>query len=476
MMKTSEIRTKIVCTIGPATWEPKILQILIDHGMTVARINASFADAAEIIRVTKLIRELSDQVCVMLDLKGHKIRVSDFGEPKQLTAGEELILSTDPKSEHISISYPDLHKDMHIGGHILIDDGKIRLEVIKIEGTEITCRVLNNAVLKRLKTVNVPGTYLSFDPLTEKDKVDIGAGVEAGVDLIAGSFVRDLNDVIAIRDRIGDSDIGIIAKIEDPLGVKNFDEILENVYGIMVARGDLGVELPYEQIPVLQKEFVKKCRSYGKPVIVATHMLESMTSNPAPTRAEVNDVANAIYDDTDAVMTSAETSTGQYPIETISVMHNIAKYIEPRTEIKEYDLDSDLIKQYNFKVSDDIADRAIAIAGATVDACQTLDVKSVIVVSKGGFTARLISRQNIPQPIYAFTETVQASRRLAMSKGIYADMIPELSTDRDIATKQIIAHAKNEGLVAEGDLVALVIGSQMFSGVNASTLELQRIS
>jgi pyruvate kinase len=471
----NSIKTKIVCTIGPATWDKGILKTLIDTGMTVARINASFADADEIIRVTKLIRELSDRVAVMLDLKGHKIRISDIGDPIELKKGQELILDTNPKSEHIKVSYENLHKDINIGAPILIDDGKIKLEVKAIDETRIICEVKNNATLKRLKTVNVPGTYLTFDPLTEKDKVDIQAGVDVGVDFIAGSFVRDINDVKAIQERIEGTDIEIIAKIEDPLGVKNFDEILQNVYGIMVARGDLGVELPYEQIPVLQKEFIQKCKAVGKPVIVATHMMESMTTSPAATRAEVNDVANAIYDGTDAIMTSAETSTGSYPIETITTMANIAKFIEPRTKLWNFVDNIDEIKRNNAKNNDDIADRAISIADATHRVCQNLDIKTVLVVSKGGFTSRILARYNIKQPIYAFTSDQRKVRKLALSKGIYAFAMSQLSEDRDKAVKQILEQAKKDQLIKSGDIIALVIGSQMFSGVNASTLELQRV-
>ncbi len=473
--KMNNIKTKIVCTIGPASWDESVLRTLIDTGLTVARINASFADADEIKRVTKLIRSISDNVAVMLDLKGHKIRISDIGEPRELTAGEEIILNTDPNSENISVSYMNLHNDIKVGAPILIDDGKIRLEVKRIEGTKIYCEVKNSAIMKRLKTVNVPGTYLSFDPLTEKDKVDIQAGVEAEVDFIAGSFVRDVNDVMAIKEKIMGTDIEIIAKIEDPLGVKNFDAILQSVYGIMVARGDLGVELPYEQIPVLQKEFIQKCKTVGKPVIVATHMLESMTASPAATRAEVNDVANAIYDGTDAIMTSAETSTGQYPIEAITVMANIAKYIEPRTNVWDFKVNSEKVKAQNQKNNDDVADRAMAIAHATYEVCQNIEIKSVIVVSKSGFTSRILARHNIKQPIYAYTSNQRWVRKLGMSKGIYSFAITELSSDREQAVKQILEHAKSDRIIKEGDLVALVIGSQMFSGVNASTLELQRV-
>lgn len=311
--------------------------------------------------------------------------------------------------------------------------------------------------------------------MTEKDKQDIQAGIEAGVDFIAGSFVRDVNDVNAIKERIIGTNIEIIAKIEDPLGVKNFDSILENVYGIMIARGDLGVELPYEEIPLLQKEFIKKCRSVGKPVIVATHMLESMTANPAPTRAEVNDVANAIFDGADAIMTSAETSTGQYPIEAIRVMHKVASFIEPHTKYEEYQTINDKISYYNQKNFDD-ADRAITIAKAGAQACETMNIQSVIVFSKTGFTARILRQFNIKQPIYAFTPSEDWARKLALSKGIYAYAIPSLSQNRDEAIQQVINHAKSIGITKSGDLIAIVIGSQVFAGVNTSTLDLLRVA
>jgi pyruvate kinase len=471
----NKVKTKIICTIGPSTWDPNVLKELINHGMTVARINASFADADEIKRVTKLIRSLSDKVAVMLDLKGHKIRISDFGDPREVRAGDELILDTNPHTEHIGVSYENLHKDISVGAKILIDDGKIHLTVTKVEGTKIYTKVLNSGLLKRLKTLNVPGTYLSFDPLTEKDKQDIQAGIEAGVDFIAGSFVRDVNDVNAIKERIIGTNIEIIAKIEDPLGVKNFDSILQNVYGIMIARGDLGVELPYEEIPLLQKEFIKKCRSVGKPVIVATHMLESMTANPAPTRAEVNDVANAIFDGADAIMTSAETSTGQYPIEAVRIMQKVASFIELHTKYEEYQTTNDKISFYNQKNFDD-ADRAITIAKAGAQACETMNIQSVIVFSKTGFTARILRQFNIKQPIYAFTLSEDWARKLALSKGIYAYTIPSLSQNRDEAIQQVINHAKSIGIIKSGDLIAIAIGSQIFAGVNTSTLDLLRVA
>ncbi len=468
-------KTKIVCTIGPATWDENVLKTLIDTGLTVARINASFADAAEIKRVTALIRSLSDRVAVLLDLKGHKIRVSDFGDPIQLEAGQDFILDTNPDSEHVSVSYENLHKDIAVGASILLDDGKVHMQVKAIEGTKIICIVKNTAELKRLKTVNVPGTRLSFDPLTEKDKVDIQAGVECDVDLIAGSFVRDVEDVRAIKERIEGTDIGIIAKIEDPLGVRNFDEILENVYGIMVARGDLGVEIPYEQVPILQKEFIKKCNILGKPVIVATHMLESMTNSPAPTRAEVSDVANAVFDGTDAIMTSAETSTGAYPVEAITTMAKVSLNVEKMSESKSYDDNAETILKYNGKESNAFTRSSIAIAKATAEACRNLPIAAIIVLSKGGFTARMIARHHLKQPIYTYVRKEKAAKQLALTHGVSAKLLESQDQDRDSAIKRIIAEAKSDGAVKPGDLVAVTIGSLAFVDTHASILDIQTV-
>jgi pyruvate kinase len=292
--------------------------------------------------------------------------------------------------------------------------------------------------------------------------------------MIAGSFVRDKADVDAIKERIEGTDIEIIAKIEDPLGVKNFDEILENVHGIMVARGDLGVEVPYQQVPVLQKEFIRKCNAVGKPVIVATHMLESMTASPAPTRAEVSDVANAIADGTDAIMLSAETSTGQYPVEAVNTMASIGLYMEPMAKVKTYENDLAQIREYNKKNDDDLAASAVAIAKAAAEACQNLPVKAVIVLSQGG--ARMLSRHMIEQPIYAFVPSERVARKLGFTRGVYATAFDYSGEDRDYVVKAIISEAIKDKIIEEGDLVAIVIGAQVFSGTEASMLELHKVA
>lgn len=475
-MHEAKIKTKIVCTIGPATWDNNVLQQLINNGMTVARINASFADAVEIKRVTKQIRELSSEVAILLDLKGHKIRLSDFGEPIDLMPGEEFIIDTDLKSKFVQVSYSDLHKDIKVGAAILIDDGKVRLEVVDIKGTQIVTKVKNKSTLKRLKTVNVPGTFLSFDPLTEKDKEDIQAGLEVEVDLIAGSFVRNIEDVIAIEERIKGSNIGIIAKIEDPLGVENFDSILERVYGIMIARGDLGVELPYEQIPILQKEFIQKCNEAGKPVIVATHMLESMTSSPSPTRAEVSDVANAIFDGTDAIMTSAETSTGAYPIEAIVTMNTVARNVE-RLLKQKYDIYANQHELFalNQKEDNEINNSAYAIARAAGEVARHLPVKGVFVLSKGGFTARLISKQCITQNIYALVKDLRNEMKLCLSYGVYPHLYDFKFDTREDLIKSTMEFIKSNTLATVGDLICIVAGSVEIEGKRSSLIEVREV-
>lgn len=476
MESQTKIKTKIVCTIGPSTWDPEIIKKLVKLGMRVARINASFADADEIIRVTNLIRSITNDVAIMLDLKGHKLRISDFPNPIEVKEGDLFILDTQPNNEHVYINYDKLHEDLPIGSKILIDDGKIQLKVTDIKNTKIYTTVLNNGIIKRLKTVNIPGVYLNFDPLTEKDKKDIDAGIKVGVDFIAGSFIRDINDVNAIKDKIKNTNIQIIAKIEDPLGVKNFDEILQNVYGIMIARGDLGVEIPYEEVPILQKEFITKCKNIGKPVIVATHMLESMTTNPRPTRAEVNDVANAIFDGADAIMTSAETSTGQYPVEAVEVMHNVAlkieNYVSENTNIQN---NLNLIKLANPQNDADAISRALSVAKSSIDCYKTIEASSILVFTKTGLTARLISRYNPKVPIYAFTPNLNVFKNLLLSKGIYPYHCENLPTNRDDAIKYIINLAKNNKIVSIGDRIVIVIGSYMFNQINTTVLELQTI-
>ena len=330
-------KTKIVCTIGPASENEQTLEKLINAGMNVARLNFSHGDFEEHGNRIKSIRSVAEKlgknVAILLDTKGPEIRTNNMENGGiDLEAGQQLIVSMEEvlgTTEKISVTYPELVNDVHVGSKILLDDGLIELEVKQIEKNELYTEVLNNGTLKNKKGVNVPNVSVNLPGITDKDAADIEFGIEQGVDFIAASFVRRVSDVLDIRkllEKHKATDIQIIPKIENREGVDNIDTILEISDGLMVARGDLGVEIPAEEVPLVQKQLIKKCNALGKPVITATQMLDSMQRNPRPTRAEASDVANAILDGTDAIMLSGETAAGSYPVEAVQTMHNIASY------------------------------------------------------------------------------------------------------------------------------------------------------
>ena len=384
-------KTKVVATIGPSTWDDDVILGLVNSGLQVARINASFADDAEIERVTKQFRRLAPEVTILLDTMGHKIRVSGFEEEIAMVTGEKATIvskNIDPAEGEIQITYPNLHDEITRGARILLDDGNIILAVSDIKDSKIICDIKQGGMLKPKKTVNLPDVHLNFPSLTEKDRSDIASGKRMKVDMIAASFVRDLKDVEIFKAEVNDPNIKIIAKIEDQEGVDNFDEILANVDGIMVARGDLGVELRPEEVPPYQKIFINKCQEAAKPVIVATQMLESMRENLRATRAEINDVANAVFDGVDAVMLSAETSTGKHPIEAVQTMQSVALQMEDMT---------DLLIRYGRTEATKETD---AICRSLANLCYELDLKAVIVLSKTGQSVRSLSRHRIDTVSY----------------------------------------------------------------------------
>ena len=459
-------KTKIVATIGPSSWENEILKKMIQEGMNTARINASFADAAELKRVSSQIRKFSDNVAIMMDTKGHKIRVSDFGKEKVIKTGQKFSLLTRRAKKGVYlVTETDIALDKQVpnGATILLDDGLLKMEVIDKKDRELVCKVIQGGNLKRSKTVNIPGVHIEFPELSKKDYDDILYAKKLKFDFIAASFVRSVNDVIAIRKLLGDSDTRIIAKIEDMEGVSNFDDILSEVDGIMIARGDLGVEIPAEKVPLLQKEFIKKCNLIGKPVIVATQMLQSMTENITPTRAEVNDVANAIFDGTDAVMLSAETSTGKYPAEAVSTMSRIACEVE--RSISPIDrTHSPLAKP-----------TTNAIAKAVIDSCEVLPIDKILVATATGTTAKTIARFRPKQPIFAFTKDVYSKRKLALSRGIISDVMDESSSTRDTGVQSLVKTAKNKGYVADTDFVIVVAGANIMGQGETNMIEINRV-
>ena len=373
-------KTKIVCTIGPSSESLENIKKLIMAGMNVARLNFSHGDFEEHGNRIKNIRqasaELGKSIAILLDTKGPEIRTGKLKEePIELVQDEFITLTTEEilgDKNRISITYKDLPGDVEVGSTILIDDGLIGLTVVDIQGTEIKCRIVNGGTIKSKKGVNVPGVNISLPGITEKDANDIKFGIEQGIDFIAASFVRKASDVLEIRQLLEQHNathIQIISKIENQQGVDNLDEILEVSDGLMVARGDLGVEIPAEDVPLVQKRMIEKCNRVGKPVITATQMLDSMQRNPRPTRAEASDVANAIFDGTDAIMLSGETAAGKYPVESVLTMSRIAEKAESALEYREI-----FVKQSNAQQTTVTE----AISQAVANSALELNAKAII--------------------------------------------------------------------------------------------------
>lgn len=444
-------KTKIIATIGPSTWDSQILKLMYESGMSIARINASFADFDELKRVSTQIRTISPRIPIILDTQGNKIRVKNL--QKEILVENQLVIYSDTVQAigmtGIQVTYPDLYKNVIVGSKILIDDGNIELKVSKIEEDKIICDVVQGGVLKPNKTVNIPDVNLTFPVLTEKDRKDIMFAVENNFDYVCASFVRNREDVHYVRDLIGSKDIGIISKIENREGVNNFDEILEASDGVMIARGDLAVEIDYEEVPILQKQMIHRCRAIGKPVIVATQMLESMRENIRATRAEVSDVANAVMDGTDCIMLSAETSTGKYPLQAIRTMAKIAKKTE------EVMLPSAV---YGRTLAGEIFDE---MAKNLNDMINSLPLKAVIVISNSTSAVESISRHRPRVPIYVVSSDISAVRKNAFCYGVKTFYISELSQDRDVNTNRAVESIYTHGELDLDDKIAIISNSSI---------------
>ena len=443
-------KTKIVCTIGPASWGEDILKKMIKAGMNVARINGAFADITELKRVSELIRSLSTDVALLLDVKGHEIRLSKFSSSIHIEVGQEFIIGSCPEHGIYPVTYPELYKDINVGQILLIDKGLTTLEVVKIEDEKIYTKVITGNTISSGKGMNVPGAHLKNDPITKIDKEQIEFVVKDGWDFIAASFVRNAGDIKILRQELGESNIQVISKIEDQQGVDNFEEILKVSDGIMIARGDMGSEMPYEKLPILQKEMIYKCNKVAKPVITATNMLESMCESVIPTRAEITDVANAILDGTDAIMTSGETSSGKYPVESIEAMTRIAKENEKYllTEI----LESEQLEGSEIN---------IAISNAAFEFVTELDsITKFLVCTQSGITARLLARLNFSIPIYALVSNNSLMRQLNLSKNIYSIKYEKQFNDRDRAVKEIMDFAIESKLINKDDKILLIASSK----------------
>ena len=455
-------KTKIVCTIGPASESVEKLTQLMEAGMNVARLNFSHGDfeehGARIQNIREAASKLGKDIGILLDTKGPEIRTHTMENGAiELVTGSELIVSMDEvigTTDKISVTYEGLVHDVSKGSTILLDDGLIGLEVLEVNADkrEILTKVLNNGTLKNKKGVNVPGVSVNLPGITEKDAKDIVFGIEQGVDFIAASFVRRPSDVLEIRELLEEhnaTDIQIIPKIENQEGVDNIDQILEVSDGLMVARGDLGVEIPAEEVPLVQKELIKKCNALGKPVITATQMLDSMQRNPRPTRAEASDVANAIFDGTDAIMLSGETAAGNYPVEAVQTMHNIASRSEQALNHKK--ILSARSKQVGMSITD-------AIGQSVAHTAINLDVSAIVAPTESGHTARMISKYRTKAPIVAVTVNDSVSRKLSLVFGVFAKSGQNHSTT-DEMLENAVQKSLDSGIVHHGDLIVITAGA-----------------
>ena len=462
-------KTKIVCTIGPATDDENIMRELMQAGMNVARFNFSHGDyethEKRFRQIEKLRKELDLPIATLLDTKGPEIRLGKFvdNKPVEIFDGDQYTLTPEdiPCTNEIgSISFKKLPRDVSIGTRILINDGVIELLAEKVTKNEIICRVIHGGTLSNNKGINVPGVKLSMPYLSDNDMNDLEFGAKMGFDFIAASFVRSAADINYLRKfthSLGWFDVRIIAKIENSDGVENIDEILEAADGIMVARGDMGVEIPFEQIPAIQKDLIHKGYNAGKQVVTATQMLESMITNPRPTRAEITDVANAIYDGTSAIMLSGETAAGAYPVETVKTMALIAETTEKNIDYK---------GEFSERRSNPDGNVAEAIAHATVTTAHDLDARAIITVSLGGQTARLISKYRPCCPIISCTMSDIVCRQMNMSWGVIPFIIDEKNSTDDLFDAAVEA-AESHRLVQDGDLVAITAGVPL--GVSGTT-------
>ncbi|KRD89160.1 pyruvate kinase [Bacillus sp. Root147] len=454
-------KTKIVCTIGPASESVEKLVELINSGLNVCRLNFSHGDfeehGARIVNIREAAKQTGKTVGILLDTKGPEIRTNTMENGAiELEEGSEIIVSMTEvvgTTEKFSITYPGLIDDVHVGSKILLDDGLIALEVLDINKTdgEIKTKVLNPGTLKNKKGVNVPNVSVNLPGITEKDASDIVFGIEQGIDFIAASFVRRASDVLEIRELLekhNAAHIQIISKIENQEGVDNIKEILEVSDGLMVARGDLGVEIPAEEVPLVQKDLIKQCNALGKPVITATQMLDSMQRNPRPTRAEASDVANAIFDGTDAIMLSGETAAGSYPVEAVQTMHSIASRAEQALNY------SEILQQRSKQVGPSITD---AIGQSVVHTALNLNASAIVAPTESGYTAKIVSKYRPQSPIVAVAANDSVARRLSLVWGVTPVVGERVNTIDDM-----LDHAVNDavktGVVAHGDLVVITAG------------------
>lgn len=464
-------KAKIVCTLGPATSSAKVIDEMIRAGMNVARMNFSHGTYDEYKRAIQTIRQAARKhdapVALLQDLKGLKIRVGAIKDSSTVLKKGSTVTITTKKilgdNKQIQVSYPDLIKDVNIGDNILFDDGLLRLKVIGREKDELLAKVLEGGLLREKKGVNLPGTKISGTVFTKKDREDLTFGISMGIDYAAMSFVRSKGDILRVKSWLKKqgADIPVIAKIENRQALDNIDEIIEIADGIMVARGDLGVELPPETVPLIQKDLINKCNAAMKPVITATQMLESMTGHMTPTRAEAADVANAVLDGTDALMLSAETSIGKYPVEALKMMDRIIRSTE-ESKIQKYSTD---IVSTHF---------AQALAESACSAAMDINAGTIVSFSRSGFTALLVSKFRPLAPITGFTINENMRRRMNLYWGTYPYVMKfPGNTDEMISESEKLLLQK--GLAKKGDAIVIIASSPFEPGGKSNIMKLHKV-
>jgi len=461
-------KTKIVCTLGPSTDNEEVMRQLMLEGMNVARCNFSHGVYEEhkkrMDMVRKIRKEVKKPVAILLDTKGPEVRVKQFKDGKiTLQEGQLFTLTSEDvegTEEKVSVTYGRLYEDLEVGMTVLIDDGLIEMKVEKVEKTNIVCRVINGGVVSNNKGINVPDVNLSMPYLSDKDREDILFGIEQDVDFVAASFVQCKDDILQLRrllDKNGGEEIKIISKIENLQGVENIDEIIEVSDGIMIARGDMGVEIPYEEVPVIQKKIIKKVYQVGKQVITATQMLESMIKNPRPTRAEATDIANAVYDGTSAIMLSGETAAGAYPVEAVKTMVRIAERTEQDVDYRKRFFNHDR------KANPDVTD---AICHATCTTALDLNAKAIVTVTKSGRSARMIAGYRPASSIIGCATTEKVCRQINLTWGVTPVLIKEEKDVFELFQKAIAAAEKMK-LLEKGDLTVITSGVPI--GISGTT-------
>jgi pyruvate kinase len=474
-MDKSFAKTKIICTIGPATQEVSVLKEIMQAGMDVARINFSHGSHSEweemIQNVRTAANELGIHIPILGDLCGPKIRLSEVVEPFEIKDGEEFVITVEDvpgTREQVGTIYKELAQDVKPGNIILIDDGLIQVEVVKVEGPKVFTKVIFGGMIKSKKGMNLPDAEISIPALTDKDREDVEFGIAQEIDFFALSFVRKPEDVRLLKEVIHSKgkDVPVISKIEKPEAIRSIIEIIQESDGIMVARGDLGVEMKTEDVPILQKMIIEKANYYGTPVITATQMLDSMITNPRPTRAEASDVANAVFDGTDAVMLSAETSVGRFPVETVHTMNMIVRRVEDRLPMG--------IREDFAPYRDEYQKLAFDLARAACQMAEDSFAAAILAITKSGRTAMLLSQYRTMAPIITFTESAAVARSISLNWGVQGEVVDSFG-DTDETIDMIKRIAVEKGYVVPGDTVVFVAGIPLHATTQVNMIKVERI-